>query len=278
MTLPNFIGIGAIRCGSTWLYDLLKSHPQIYVPTRRKEINFFSENYDKGPEWYESFFPEKSTSYKYKVLGEISPRYLIFPATAQRIASLTTINKIIGILRNPVDRAYSHYGHTIYLRGYEKNFEDFLEDFPDVLTHGKYATLLNPFLDSFPKDYFHFFVFENSISNLELSKNEIARIFQVDASQFPSKSGSQKINSSGKPRSKILNYWASSLRNNLQSKDLDWVINFAKQAGMQKLLRSKSGTPIPPMKLETRQKLQDFYAGEIDKLEGILNINLNVWR
>ena len=57
---PNFIGIGAVRGGSTWLHEVLKNHPKFYLPTKRKEVQFFTKYYDKGEKFYESFFPDSN--------------------------------------------------------------------------------------------------------------------------------------------------------------------------------------------------------------------------
>ena len=55
--LPNFLGIGVPRGGTTWLHELLSSHSEVYMPTQRKEIHYFDRFYDRGSSWYEDFFP-----------------------------------------------------------------------------------------------------------------------------------------------------------------------------------------------------------------------------
>ena len=63
MTLPTFLGIGVQRGGSTWLHTLLTSHPDVYLPTRRKEVRFFDRDYERGLKWYESV--EEVHGYKF---------------------------------------------------------------------------------------------------------------------------------------------------------------------------------------------------------------------
>ena len=58
MTLPNFLVIGAMRCGTTLLDQLLRKNSDIYLPQKRKEVHFFDRYYERGIEWYESFFPK----------------------------------------------------------------------------------------------------------------------------------------------------------------------------------------------------------------------------
>ena len=71
MTLPAFLGIGVPRAGTTWLHTLLASHPDVYTPTLRKEINFFDRYYDRGLSWYEALFPPPENAERYQAIGEI---------------------------------------------------------------------------------------------------------------------------------------------------------------------------------------------------------------
>ena len=116
MALPDFIGIGASKCGTTWLHELLSQHPDVYMPTKRKEIDYFNfdENFEQGIEWYESFFPDAESAKQYKTIGEFTPRYLDNSGKcAQRIASMPSVEKLIIMVRNPIDRAYSQYCHSV---------------------------------------------------------------------------------------------------------------------------------------------------------------------
>ena len=128
--LPNVIGIGAEKSGSTWLYALLKSHPEIYMSERRKEIDFFNRNYEKGLSWYESFFPDGQAVSETPVIGEYSPSYLYFSECPERMARIKPIQKLLLIVRNPADQMYSYYGQAIRVLNYQKTFEDFLQEDP----------------------------------------------------------------------------------------------------------------------------------------------------
>jgi hypothetical protein len=65
MTLPNFLGIGVAKAGTTWLTALLATHPDVYLPTKLKDIRYFNNYYDKGSDWYQSFFPSAGDAKKY---------------------------------------------------------------------------------------------------------------------------------------------------------------------------------------------------------------------
>ena len=125
--LPDFIIIGAQKCGTTYLYDQIVQHPGV-TGARTKEIHFFDAYYRRGLGWYRAFFPRKRAGGAAGdfLTGEASPSYLFHPHTAGRARQAVPQAKLIAILRNPVDRAYSHYHHEVRL-GYEAlSFEDAL--------------------------------------------------------------------------------------------------------------------------------------------------------
>jgi hypothetical protein len=129
-TLPDFIVVGAQRCGTSSLFRYLKRHPNI-SPSIIKEIQFFSINYRKGILWYRSFFPSLFQKYYFQLIldkklicGEATPFYIIHPWAIKLIADTLPKVKLLLLLRNPVDRAYSHYHHSVR-RGCETlKFED----------------------------------------------------------------------------------------------------------------------------------------------------------
>ncbi|MDE0090647.1 MAG: sulfotransferase domain-containing protein [Thaumarchaeota archaeon] len=103
--LPDFVVLGAARCGTTTMYDLITSHPNI-KPALDKELEYFSTRHSFGALWYRSNFPMKQDNI---ITGEATPRYLPHPSVPQRMSKLLPNTKMIILLRNPVDRAYSHY-------------------------------------------------------------------------------------------------------------------------------------------------------------------------
>jgi hypothetical protein len=133
--LPTFLGIGVSRSGTTWLHQLLEGHPEVYVP-RRKELAFFSKYYNRGLEWYEGFFPSDTEARRYKAVGEITPIYWFHPDCPRRIAKVPSITKLIMIVRNPVDRAYSDYGLRVKNGAWSGSFEGFLSFRPQAIEWG----------------------------------------------------------------------------------------------------------------------------------------------
>ena len=108
--LPNFIIIGAQKAGTTSLFHYLGSHPQITMSCQ-KEVHYFDLNFSNGENWYKAFFPFSKSIDKETIVGESSPYYLVHPHTPSRMHNLLPAVKLIVLLRNPVERAISHYFH-----------------------------------------------------------------------------------------------------------------------------------------------------------------------
>jgi hypothetical protein len=125
--LPDFLIVGAQKCGTSSLYHLLCQHPHV-EPSRRKEVHYFDVKFDKGVDWYRAHFPSSAQREGRSVLtGESSPYYLFHPHAPKRAAGLVPEAKLFVLLRNPVDRAYSHY-HAALRHGRETlGFEEALE-------------------------------------------------------------------------------------------------------------------------------------------------------
>lgn len=128
--LPDFIIIGAARAGTTSLYNYLIEHPNI-APASRKEVHFFDYNFQKGMAWYRGQFPYSVQKYYTEnirkrdfITGEASPYYMFHPNAAQRLAQFVPQAKLIVLLRNPVERAFSHYCWEVGWGEEKLSFED----------------------------------------------------------------------------------------------------------------------------------------------------------
>ena len=108
--LPNFLIIGAQKAGTTSLFHYICQHPQIFT-NNIKEIHFFDRHHQLGAKWYSSHFPLAGRLLSNRRMGEATPYYLCHPHAPGRIAALLPQVKLIAVLRNPVERAISHYFH-----------------------------------------------------------------------------------------------------------------------------------------------------------------------
>jgi hypothetical protein len=153
--LPNFVVIGAMRSGSTSLYKYLQAHPQVFMP--RKEIHFFDAKWERGLSWYLSRFEGFAGQ---PAVGEATPTYLADPVALDRMAVTIPDARLLAILRDPVERAYSHYWME-RARGREtRSFEAAVADelssagarpCSDYLDRGRYARQLEEVTARFPR-------------------------------------------------------------------------------------------------------------------------------
>lgn len=170
-SLPDFLVIGGMRCGTTSLFTYLAEHPQVRPPMG-KELQYFTVFHDRGERWYRGHFSDLPPG---EQTFEASPYYLFHPLAAGRVAALLPDARFIALLRDPVERAYSHYKHSVE-RGVEKlSFADAVEAEPQrlspflagdltsreshaalrsysYLARGEYADQLERWFDHFDRD------------------------------------------------------------------------------------------------------------------------------
>jgi len=125
--LPDFVVIGAQKCGTTFFYHLLSQHPLV-EPAASKELHFFDKNFDLGVEWYRRCFPApRWEDGRRTITGEATPYYMFHPLASERMAEVIPQARLIMLLRNPVDRAYSHHQQEVRKGGETLNFEEAVE-------------------------------------------------------------------------------------------------------------------------------------------------------
>jgi hypothetical protein len=130
--LPDFVILGAMKSGTTTLFDTLAQHPQV-LPSIAKEVHFFDTDHGNGLCWYRAHFPvdayarlQALATGKKVVTGEGTPYYLFHPHVPRRLHWVVPRAKLIALLRDPVDRAYSHYRHNLVTKEETLTFEDAL--------------------------------------------------------------------------------------------------------------------------------------------------------
>ena len=121
--LPDFLVIGAQKAGTTALYAYLRWHPAIAGPFW-KEVSFFDRHWSRGEAWYRGQFPLRRNG---RLVGEASPSYVFHPLAPERVYALVPDVRLVVLLREPGDRAYSQYQHEVALGREPLSFEDALE-------------------------------------------------------------------------------------------------------------------------------------------------------
>jgi len=172
--LPDFLIIGAAKSGTSSLYEYLNHHPSI-LPCVVKEPNYFTVYYDRGLDWYKSCFPFKIqkifTQGQKFIIGEATARYYWYPFAAEHAHRVVPKAKIILLLRNPIDRSYSHYKMRFNNRKVKQSFEEEIRDEPKNL-EGEWGKMLND------ESYFSFKFNSNGYLSKGLYINYVKKWFE----------------------------------------------------------------------------------------------------
>ncbi len=292
--LTNFICVGAQKSGTTTLHDILNQHPEICLPTD-KETKFFQrdDRFNKGLEYYKEHF---SVNLNHKIIGEIDPDYMYFNYVPKRIYdTLGAETKLIFLLRNPIDRAFSHFLMS-KKRGYEDlSFSDAIlmeserilkddsqSDFSisnhlnfSYLDRGYYSTQIKEYLKYFNKENMLFVLFEDElIADRQTTIRKILSFLNV-ATNFD---GSIYIKSNIKERYRIKIFAQVLGKHNLVKSIIKPIIPKVFRKRFKSLLINLNTTKKDIESLESQKKLKylnKHFESEIIHLENIIEKKTN---
>jgi hypothetical protein len=189
--LPNFLVIGALRSGTTSLARQLGAHPDVFVAPQ-KEVRFFNRYYDRGVDWYQRQFADARNEH---AVGEATPTYMYDQPAMARIASLMPEVRLVAILRNPVDRAYSHYWLNRARDTEKLEFADAVEAEPErlergeyryaYLQYGRYLPYLESVCQSFPRKALHVVFLEQFSQDPQNTYRSVCRFLGISETQGP---------------------------------------------------------------------------------------------
>ena len=289
MSLPNFMCIGASKSGTTSLYDILKQHSNIFLPTF-KEPHFFdiSPVYEHGISWYDKTY--FSGVKKEKCIGDFTPTYLFDKYAPERIFSSLGKNvKFIIILRNPVDRAYSHYLHSKRDLHEHLSFEDALKKKVDeknnYLTYlrtsyveqGRYADMLQRYFALFSKNNFLILHFEEDfVAAREQTMTKVFKFLNLKEEDI-------NFNIRSNKASKTKFIWLKSLmqKTGWWRQIIKYIFPSLKiRQIIKNRIQRLNITPFTPPKLsdeERKNKINHYFCKDIKTVEGLLGREMN-WK
>jgi hypothetical protein len=298
MTLPNFLIIGAAKSGTTTLYNSIKQHPRVYL-SPLKEPHFFSHglsgNTNIAVERYGNFQSPITDFETYQALfdnisgetaiGEASTSYLIHPEAAERIHQHIPDAKMIAILRNPVDRAYSAFLMKCRIQKREmsdsqkllKEFEDEVENAYGENNTGLYNQKIQRYLDFFDETQLKVVTFQNFQKEFDRVIKEIFIFLDVSPDVHVEKPGVR--NKGGVPKNKLVFNSLEQLRQGFNTtvrpfipeKTVDNIYNLYTN------MRNKTLDKPPELPPDIRHKLLELYRDDILKLQDTLQQDFSMW-
>ena len=285
---PNYILLGAAKSATTTIYDILRQNLNVFAP-QFKEPHFFNidDNYEKGLSWYLNTYYKNSIDSK--VVIDFTPTYLYSKKSAERIFhSLGRGVKFIIILRDPVDRAFSHYLHS-KRDGHEKeSFEraikleqkrlseymldnDFIAELRfSYISQGLYYKMLKTYLKFYDLNDFLIINFDKEISNnMQVTLDRISKFLDIEINSELSNIHSNK---SGVSKFQTINKVI--LKENIFRKFLKKIIPYSIRQIIKNKIRNfnKQDVNYTPLNLKLKKEIFDVYFKEdVFQLEKLLN-------
>ena len=287
--LPNFIIGGAPKAGTTSLYKYLSVHPEIFMSSP-KEVNYFSNNEIKAQGlYYNSFMVKELAEYQKlfdkvineKAIGEASVSYLFYPKTPQKIKKIIPDVKIIIILRNPLERGYSHYlmdyklglvklpyDQIVYRKSNHKYIDLYYQQYVEL---GLYYEQVRRYIDIFGETNVKIILNEDMNKDTKSVVKEILEYLGVSSTDI--QDVSMRHNIYKKPRNIILHkiFILQKLRAYLSNVLPVYIKNI-----ILKIILVE--TKKPDLAISTKKYLQNIYINDICKLEKLIDKDLNSWK
>lgn len=265
MPMPNFIVVGSPKSGTTWLFKVLKNHPEIFVPPI-KDLYYFDKNFANGRLWYENFF--KKTD-RFCAHGEISHNYLYDKTALKRIFHYRADMKIIVILRDPVERSLSHY-RFMMKDGFFESFEEFKNsDHREyIIEWSKYSAYLGYLFEVFPPSNIHMMFLEDVKTHPRRETQRLFSFLKVDNLFFEESYLLPELESTDS-RCKILGKFAKNLANFLRKVGLLNTLGRLKHSKSLRKLLYKPSTSIKDEKTVVAYCESELFD-EYTKLQSML--------
>jgi len=286
--LPNFIIVGTPKAGTTSLYHYLSEHPQVFM-SEPKEVNYFSKDeIEEQGLYYQDFKAKDLKSYEALfnqvrnevAIGEGSVSYLYYPKTPQKIKNILPDIKIIILLRDPIERAYSHYlmdfrmglinlsfEEVVYKTSNHKKIDLFYQQYIEL---GLYYKQVKRYVDTFGNTQIKIFLQEDLKNNTEKVIFDLYSFLDIDNSIIIDTN--QQHNAFSMPKNKVIHQLYSSyiIRSLIKTVFTKKIKEQIKNIFFE---RKKK----PKLNYKTKEYLQKIYFEDIKKLESLINQDLSQW-
>lgn len=303
--VPEFIIGGAMKSGTTSLHTLLAAHPDVYMP--ETEIPFFDvddfcnhpnlhaagptawvdqdfeDHFEDHLAWYTSFFEEASAGAR---VGKTATSYLPSRLAPERLAAFLPDVKLIFLLRDPVDRTYSHYWHAMRAGTATESFEAALRSGSNnLLRRSLYRPQLERYLDRFPRSSVRVLLFEEFVEDPQAGLNEVLEFLELDRTVDVDEHETHR-HAARVPRSVALQLWLNRLfrHDTLRRQHGSLPRLPERKKGIDRLfkrplfsLNLSRSRDYPPMNPETRDLLRRVLNRENRELDAMLGRDLSAW-
>ena len=263
-SIVTFFMVGCQRCGTSWTDAALRDHPQVYLPPK-KQSYFFDRNFDKGIDWYIENYSDVESHHV--AVGEVATGYCLSHAVPLMARHFPDV-KLIMVMRNPIDRAYSNFQTRQTEEGWS-SFEQAIVIDPDLKERGQYADQIETLLEYYDRKQLLLMLYDDLHKDDRCYLGTILKFIGVDP-DVDSKLFGQRKNAAMFPK----------LRTNLHRLGLKPLVRKLSKSRIGDWIRRRrktKGRSYDPMKTETRQMLLEHFQPYNDRLGKILQRDLTHW-
>ncbi len=287
----KFLGLGAEKSGTTWLFAALKKHPDVFMPDS-KELYYFNHDYwhrpnvknyrfDKPVSWYLSFYDD-ATPQQWK--GEICPAYLMDQFAARKIHAFNPDVKLFAMLRNPIERAFSQYLFYIQIGELDSKttFTEAIKTHKEILTRGLYHEQLERYYSMFPSANLLVMLLDDLKKDSTLLLQRVQK--HLGLREYIPDDIDDAVNVSMVPRFELLNRIYAKGKYYARKYSLNRLLDFLNATGVADALNSlryKNFRPAPIKRSidpATAWELKPFFRADIERLESLLGRDLDTWK
>lgn len=272
LVAPDFIVIGAQRGGTTWMQRCLIEHRQVYVPAWRTDDIFL------GPDAMAGYDDED-------FVGVFDATLLTRSDIPEEIRTLAPSVKLLAVVRNPMDRAYSWYqirlrqGDGLYAT--KPNFDEALEEDPDLISNGIYTPHLRRYMDLVGEDRLWIGVFDDIRADPLHFMGQVLEFLGIEETEDLPPHWATPVNYSAAVQSRVLHRGARLAKagtRKLLGRRHQWLIDRLEQSKPVRAFKKANEHPTPPLDRATRSELFERFAEDIEALEDLLGRDLSSWK
>lgn len=270
---PNFIVIGPGKAGTSWLFQVFAAHPEICTSSAKETI-FFDSEYHRGLNWYAKFFRRCDADQQPHAVGEVSNTYIFSEEAPGRIREHFPEMKLLSTLRNPVERAFSHYLFERRNANVSGTFEEALQQRPDFLSRGCYNKHLTRYYDVFPAEQIKVLIYDDLKADNASFAGELFDFINVGPLPNPEILGKRVLGAS-EARNRLAAKFSVGAAHMIRAAGFPEVVTKIKNSVVSKMLfKPIDRENYPTMRPETKLRLCDYFRDDVTALSERLERDL----
>ena len=273
LKLPEFIGIGPGRTGTTWLHEALTG--VTWLPRGVKETRFWSVRYNFGIDWYASHFRYVDNT---RPIGEVCPYFRSAPAI-ERIGQYIPNCKIIITFRDPVDRAYSFYRLMRRYVWTRASFEEALATRNTISDGNRYSFYLPKWQEKFGKERVLITLYDDLVADRQAFLDKVTDFIGSKRVSLAARSFRRGAENTAElaPKSRHLAQNARHVMFWLQDRRAYGLVNFLERRGVWAYCYGR-GEEFPPLSPEVEARVRAQFLPEVEALEKLIGRDLSAWK